>query len=333
MTEMENAQSQPHLLFNAATRRLELFASRIIVVSRSVDPDGSPPSPPLIGGSLDGNIYVVPMATAYDPWIGHEGEIVYYSNNSPIFFVPKVGTRLWAKDEDKTYQYDGGSPDPWTLIPEGIQDAYTTPFSSTVSPPSTTATNVGDALDELYALVVAATTVGEAHTLDYTPASSPPFTGMTKIGNALDELYELLQAAIGGSSSSIADVEAAVASLITDVADLEVFQIPLSIPGKPVASTDGVFHIMCVFAFRLPASLTGSYFYPGTNPTSDSTFTIKKNGSSVGTVKFNGGGSTTTVTFASDADFAAGDRLTIEPPATQDATLANVSLSLKATRL
>jgi hypothetical protein len=127
------------------------------------------------------------------------------------------------------------------------------------------------------------------------------------------------------------DGQALAEQIDDELVALQSFGIPLSIPGKPGAAA--IYHVQCVFDFRLVASLTGSSTYSGTNATSSSTFTLKKNGSSIGTLVFSSGGSTASITFASQTDFAAGDRLTFEAPASQDATLANVAITLKALRI
>jgi len=52
-----------------------------------------------------------------------------------------------------------------------------------------------------------------------------------------------------------------------------------------------------------------------------------KNGSSIGTMNFTG--NTGTFTFSADVDFTAGDVLTIEAPATADATHDELAWALK----
>ncbi|MFC3322151.1 DUF2793 domain-containing protein [Mesorhizobium cantuariense] len=81
-------------------------------------------------------------------------------------------------------------------------------------------------------------------------------------------------------------------------------------------------------AFSLPAGLTGSHGVAIAAATASTVLTIKKNGSSVGTATWAVAGTTPTLAMASLTNFAIGDILTIVAPATPDATLANVSLSL-----
>lgn len=67
----------------------------------------------------------------------------------------------------------------------------------------------------------------------------------------------------------------------------------------------------------------------GTNPSSAYVLTIKKNGTSVGTLTISTGGTRTFTTTGTTVVLAAGDRLTVEAPAVADTTIANVSISLK----
>lgn len=86
---------------------------------------------------------------------------------------------------------------------------------------------------------------------------------------------------------------------------------------------------MAVVPFTLPASLTGSKANATTAATGAVSFTIYKNGASQGTINFAASGTNATFTFASDVSFAAGDILEIVAPATADATLADIAISLK----
>jgi hypothetical protein len=85
-------------------------------------------------------------------------------------------------------------------------------------------------------------------------------------------------------------------------------------------------------AITLPASLTGSYGSSIVAATAATTLNLAKNGSSIGSVNFAISASTATFTFASSLSFAAGDLLTLTNQSTADATLANISVTLAATR-
>lgn len=79
---------------------------------------------------------------------------------------------------------------------------------------------------------------------------------------------------------------------------------------------------------KLVTSLTGSKFTLGTNPASTATYTLKKNGSSIGSIAISTGG-VFTPTFSSDITFSPGDVFNIIAPSPQDTTLADVGLNFK----
>lgn len=85
-------------------------------------------------------------------------------------------------------------------------------------------------------------------------------------------------------------------------------------------------------AITFPAGATLSHAIATIAATGSTTFTFKKNGSSFATAVFAGSGTTATFTQASDAVFVAGDILEIDGPATADATLANIGITLAGVR-
>lgn len=113
----------------------------------------------------------------------------------------------------------------------------------------------------------------------------------------------------------------------TDVPnDLHVF-----VPGT-MSNAQLLFRLKTTRAFTLPINLTGSFVTANTAATASTTLTLKKNGSSIGTAVFAISGTTATLTFSAAVSFASGDVLTIEGPATADATLADTSIDLLGTR-
>ena len=76
----------------------------------------------------------------------------------------------------------------------------------------------------------------------------------------------------------------------------------------------------------------GSQGYAGTAPTAQADLDIRKNGASIGTITFAAAASTATFSFASEVAFAAGDRLIVLAPGSQDASLADISITFKGTR-
>lgn len=107
--------------------------------------------------------------------------------------------------------------------------------------------------------------------------------------------------------------------------------VSLSYPSgdKPAASSS--INILLPHALILPAGLTGSMYYGATAPTAQVVVSFQKNGSQFGTMTVETDNS---VTFAAATQTALnpGDRLTFSFPATQDATWAGVSVTLKGTR-
>jgi hypothetical protein len=111
---------------------------------------------------------------------------------------------------------------------------------------------------------------------------------------------------------------------------LQPFDIGVFIAGKPGAAAT-VLRLNVVREFVWKASLTGSVCNAGVASAASKVFTIKNNGSSIGTVTFSTS-STGTIAFAADVFFAVGDVLTIEAPAVQDTTLADVALNFLGSR-
>lgn len=110
------------------------------------------------------------------------------------------------------------------------------------------------------------------------------------------------------------------------------YDVGLYIPGQPGDGVE-VFKFVAVRAVEWPDDFAGSYGHVGTNPTSSAAFAVKKNGSSIGTITISTGGTFTFATTGAETTLAAGDRLTIEAPTPQDATLADVGFNLAGARV
>jgi hypothetical protein len=87
--------------------------------------------------------------------------------------------------------------------------------------------------------------------------------------------------------------------------------------------------------FTLPQNLTGAQSDAGTNATSSTTIDIQKKiagvWTSIGSAVFTNAGATCTFNFASAVSVAAGEALRLVAPASPDATLANVAITLLGT--
>jgi hypothetical protein len=113
--------------------------------------------------------------------------------------------------------------------------------------------------------------------------------------------------------------------------DIGPYDVGVYFPGKPGAGAT-LLQLVAPRAFTLPAGLTGSQGYAGTAPTAVADLDLRKNGASIGTITFAAAANTATFSFASEVAFAAGDRLTVIAPGTQDASLADISITFKGTR-
>ena len=103
------------------------------------------------------------------------------------------------------------------------------------------------------------------------------------------------------------------------------------ISGLPTAS-EVVLSYVATDPFTLPASLTNSQGASSVAATAQTDFDVKKNSTSIGTVRFAASGTTATFIAASATQFSAGDVLSIVAPGTPDATLAGIKITLRGSR-
>jgi len=110
------------------------------------------------------------------------------------------------------------------------------------------------------------------------------------------------------------------------------YDVVASYVGKPGAAAL-VLILTMVRAVSFAANFSGSRGTLSANPAAAATYTVKKNGSSIGTVAVSTGG---VFTFATSGgavqSFAIGDRMTVEAPSPADTTLADVGLTFAGTR-
>ena len=109
------------------------------------------------------------------------------------------------------------------------------------------------------------------------------------------------------------------------------YDIGCSSPGAPAASAT-LMRFVAVRTINFPVGMTSSKAIANTAATASTTFSVKKNGTSFATFAFAASGTSATFTAASATAFAAGDILTITAPATPDGTLADLAITLAATR-
>ena len=106
------------------------------------------------------------------------------------------------------------------------------------------------------------------------------------------------------------------------------YDLTFSYPGPPPNAAT-IQLMKCRLAVSFAANFAGSVGYCASNPAATATYTLYKNGGSIGTVVISTGG---TFTFSGSAvSFAVGDVLSVLTPGT-DATLANVTMTFAGTR-
>lgn len=103
-------------------------------------------------------------------------------------------------------------------------------------------------------------------------------------------------------------------------------RIGVSIGGLPVAN-----EILMLYAFdqaaSFPAGMTNSQAIAGASATASTTFTVKKNGTSIGTIVFSAAGTVGSFTGFSASSFGAGDVLSLTAPTTPDVTLGAIAFN------
>lgn len=109
------------------------------------------------------------------------------------------------------------------------------------------------------------------------------------------------------------------------------FDIGVFFPGVPL---DSELLLQYVFSRSVDFvdDFVGSEGSVGTNPTSAATIDVQKNASSIGTISITTGGVVTFVTAGGATSFVTGDTLELVNQGTADATMADISITLKGTR-
>lgn len=103
MPEIAGSQNNKYVTHNDALRVLDALVQTAVEDKDLTTPPASP---------TDGNLYIVnadggsPGATG--DWAGHDEDIAQYYDSAWNFFTPFEGLKVWVKDEDAAYIYNGG---------------------------------------------------------------------------------------------------------------------------------------------------------------------------------------------------------------------------------
>lgn len=109
------------------------------------------------------------------------------------------------------------------------------------------------------------------------------------------------------------------------------FDVPVFAPGVG-SNNQKLLRIKLTRAVKFPSGAANSYATASAASTGTATFTFNKNGAPFATVAYTIS-ATGVWTQALDATFAAGDLLEVDGPATADATLADVGMTLYGFRV
>lgn len=109
------------------------------------------------------------------------------------------------------------------------------------------------------------------------------------------------------------------------------FDIALYFPGQPEAA-ERLLKLEVARSFTLPADLAGSRGHADTAATAEAVCAILQNGVAVGSITFAAGSQDAAFALTGGLALVPGDRLELVAPATQDATLASLALTLIGTR-
>jgi len=109
-----------------------------------------------------------------------------------------------------------------------------------------------------------------------------------------------------------------------------IIDVSLFVQGAPT-DLEKLATFIATKAFTLPASLVGSAAYAEVTATASALISVLVNDVSKGTIDFAIGTAVATFTFASLVTVAIGDRVQLVGQTTADATLADISITLRGT--
>jgi hypothetical protein len=312
--------------FRSFLRMIDSLVQLAVISKTLTAPPGSP---------ANGDRYIV-AASPTGAWTGFANKVVTWTTDDPNVpagfwdtHTPNAGFLAYNLADSALYIFDGTNWNSSGVTPvtsvfgrTGAVVAATSDYSFSQISGSVAATqlpNPGAAsLGGIKSLASAAHNWINAISTSGVPSATQP---------ALLDLSDV-PASYSGAGGKAVEVNSGATALVFSA---KPFDVSTFAPGLG-SNSQILLRVKLARAVTFPASATLSQASASANATGSTTFTLKKNGTSFATVNYAASSSSGTWTQASDAVFAAGDLLEIDGPATADATLANVGITLAGVR-
>lgn len=113
-------------------------------------------------------------------------------------------------------------------------------------------------------------------------------------------------------------------------AGVGIYDVGIYVEGLS-SNNEVVWEFVSPRSWTLPLGASGAAV-AGVPATGSATYTLAKNGTAIGTITWAAGATAGTISITANTSFVAGDILTMTAPASADATLANLAVTLAGTR-
>lgn len=312
--------------FRSFLRMVDSLVQLAVISKTLTAPPGSP---------ANGDRYILP-ASPTGAWSGFGGKVVTWTTddpNAPTGFwdvhTPNAGFMAYNLADSLLYLFDGTN---WNSIGGA---SITTVFGRTGAVVAVandySFSQISGSVAAIQLPNPGASSLGGIQSfaaVAHQWIKSISTSGVVAAGQpALLDLSDV-PGSYSGAGGKAVEVNAGATALVFSA---KPFDVSTFAPGLGTNSQI-LLRVKLARAVTFPASATLSQASASANATGSTTFTFKKNGSSFATVNYAAASSSGTWTQASDAIFAAGDLLEIDGPATADATLADVGLTLAGIR-
>lgn len=135
------------------------------------------------------------------------------------------------------------------------------------------------------------------------------------------------------SITPVADTATGAISTLSQAVESGPYIPVVYVPGALTSSQVLLYHVFSEQGATFPADLGGSTAKAMDAATTSTVVDIQKNGTSVGSITWGASATSGTFTFTTETTFVEGDTLALIGPATADATLGYISVTLKGTKL